>query len=117
TPAATPTRSTLETLPVTIETIVPTPRSYRGIVGTIWSIIYEEGNPFLEVETAEQLLGRAPRPPASETSAASTREQKRRRGQGVQGLYRGWRLGVWGLVGAWGSGFLGVALGAGEDEM
>ncbi|KGQ01476.1 hypothetical protein PAAG_11826 [Paracoccidioides lutzii Pb01] len=109
--------------PPVIETIVPTPQSYRGIVGTMWTIVYEEGtNPHaLEVEQViAQHKGHSSssaRASSAQETAASRRAQKRRRGQGMQGLYRGWRLGMWALVGVWGSGFLGMALDAGDDEM
>ncbi|KAK2778371.1 mitochondrial fusion and transport protein ugo1 [Emmonsiellopsis sp. PD_33] len=105
--------------PPVIETIVPTPQSYRGIIGTMWTIVYEEGtNPHaLELESIDRALGRGARAREPEGTTASRQAQKRRQGQGVQGLYRGWRLGMWALVGVWGSGFLGTALGAGDDEM
>ncbi|KAJ6022075.1 hypothetical protein N7540_007579 [Penicillium herquei] len=93
-----------------VETIVPTPRTYRGVIGTMWHIVHEEGvstSPS-DAERARQLLGKP----------ASQREQKKRQqGQGIQGLYRGWRIGMWGIAGIWGANFLGgVALGA-EDEV
>ena len=72
-----------------VETIVPTPRTYRGVVPTIWGILYEEGNSSVV-----------------KTGAAA---KKRRKGQGVEGLYRGWRVGMWGLVGVWGAGFMSTA--------
>ncbi|ODH51062.1 hypothetical protein GX48_02847 [Paracoccidioides brasiliensis] len=110
--------------PPVIETIVPTPQSYRGIVGTMWTIVYEEGtNPHaLEVEQViAQHKGHSSsssaRASSAQETAASRRAQKRRQGQGMQGLYRGWRLGMWALVGVWGSGLLGMALDAGDDEM
>lgn len=91
-----------------IETIVPTPRSYRGVVGTMWSIIYEEGvspSPS-EAEKAHEMLGKS-----------LPSRQRRRQGQGLQGLYRGWRVGMWGLAGVWGAGFLGAAIGGSEEEL
>ena len=36
-----------------------------------------------------------------------------RKGQGIRGLWRGWRVGFWGLVGVWGAAALGGA-GGGE---
>jgi mitochondrial fusion and transport protein UGO1 len=88
-----------------IETIVPTPRTYRGVIGTMWSIVYEEG---MSPEGEED----------AEVSKLVGKQQRRRRrpGQGIQGLYRGWRMGMWGLAGIWGAGFLG-AVGTGEEEM
>jgi fusion and transport protein UGO1 len=81
--------------PKQIETVVPTPKTYRGILGTIWSIVYEEGTSSRPDEVAK-ILGKA-----------QDERRARRKGQGVEGLYRGWRVGMWGLVGVWGAGFLG----------
>lgn len=88
------------------ETIVPTPRTYRGIVGTMWHIIYEEGtNPAkADVDQAREALG------------STALERKKRQGQGIYGLYRGWRIGMWGIVGMWGSLLLGSAA-SGEEEV
>ncbi|KAK2756440.1 mitochondrial fusion and transport protein ugo1 [Arachnomyces sp. PD_36] len=90
-----------------VETIIPTPSTYRGVIGTMWSIVYEEGvSP--DPESPEKLLGQA---------VPASKQQKRRKGQGLKGLYRGWRMGMWGLAGAWGAGFLGTALGAEDDQV
>ncbi|PGH27195.1 hypothetical protein AJ80_01152 [Polytolypa hystricis UAMH7299] len=115
TPAkASPTTSEPE--PTTVETIVPTPQSYRGVLGTIWGIAYEEGSSTpSDSESIDQMLGHAPRPGPS--GANNKQLQKRRRGQGVQGLYRGWRLGMWAIVGVWGSGFLGAMVSSGDEEV
>ncbi|KAH8702227.1 putative mitochondrial fusion protein [Talaromyces proteolyticus] len=83
-----------------IETIIPTPKTYRGIIGTMWGIVYEEG-------LAPAELGGIPGNP--------TTQRRRKPGQGVKGLYRGWRIGMWGLAGIWGAGFLGASMG-GEEE-
>lgn len=86
-----------------VETIVPVPQTYRGVVGTMWGIVYEEGvNAPSEAERAHKVLGK-PLP------------LKKRQGQGIQGLYRGWRVGMWGIAGIWGAGLLG-SMGAGGDE-
>ncbi len=37
--------------------------------------------------------------------------EKRKKGQGMQGLWRGWRVGMWGLVGMWGANALGAGAG------
>ncbi|OJJ95517.1 hypothetical protein ASPACDRAFT_36352 [Aspergillus aculeatus ATCC 16872] len=87
-----------------IETIVPTPQTYRGIVGTMWGIVYEEGVQVTpEVERARQLLKK----PVT---------QRKRQGQGIQGLYRGWRIGMWGIAGIWGANLLGTVGVAGDDD-
>ncbi|KAJ5908915.1 hypothetical protein N7495_001597 [Penicillium taxi] len=93
-----------------VETIVPTPRTYRGIVGTMWHIVHDEGmspNP-TGAEHARELLGK----PSSQRQL-----QKRQQGQGIQGLYRGWRVGMWGIAGIWGSSLLGGFAGGSEDEV
>ncbi|KAL2863500.1 mitofusin complex protein UGO1 [Aspergillus lucknowensis] len=86
-----------------IETIVPTPRTYRGVIGTMWSIVYEEGiQPAPEAQTAHELLGK----PVS---------HRKRQGQGIHGLYRGWRIGMWGIAGYWGTSLLGSIAGGSDD--
>lgn len=92
-----------------VETIVPTPRSYRGVIGTMWGIVYEEGvsSAQSEAERAQELLGKP---------VSSRQRQRRRQGQGIHGLYRGWRIGMWGIAGIWGAGLLGSAAGPGDDE-
>ena len=74
---------------------------YKGLFGTVRTIVYEEGE-------------RAAKEPAlpnggKGTSAVSVNRasEQRRRGQGPNGLYRGWRVGMWGLVGVWGAATLG----------
>lgn len=76
-----------------VTTIVPVPQSYRGVLPTIWTIVNEEGYSESEKNKAAALVGKAPR--------------RKRKGQGIQGLYRGWRVGFWGLVGVWGTSFIG----------
>ncbi|KAF2483541.1 hypothetical protein BDY17DRAFT_297571 [Neohortaea acidophila] len=67
------------------------PAEYKGVGGTIYSILYAEG----------------------ETTTKDSKGMLRtRRGQGMAGLVRGWRVGFWGLVGVWGGG----ALGPGESH-
>lgn len=73
-----------------VETIVPTPQTYRGVISTMWSIVYEEGvQPTPEAQRAQELLNK-PFP------------HRKRQGQGVHGLYRGWRIGMWGVAGTLG---------------
>lgn len=79
------------------------PGQYRGVLGTMWFIAREEG---ISVST----------PNAAKTASAKamgfSRPPRTRKGQGVHGLWRGWRVGVWGLVGIWGA----AALGGGGGE-
>jgi mitochondrial fusion and transport protein UGO1 len=76
-----------------VETIVPVPQSYRGIIPTMWAIMKEEGTSVSKTEKAAAAIARHPR--------------HVRKGQGIEGLYRGWRVGMWGLVGVWGASFIG----------
>lgn len=70
-------------LPLIVE-----PAPYLGIGGTVYSIMYSEG----------------------ETKTKDAKGMIRiRKGQGSAGLVRGWRVGFWGLVGVWGAGSLGPA--------
>ncbi|KAL4958961.1 mitofusin complex protein UGO1 [Aspergillus stella-maris] len=88
-----------------VETIVPTPQTYRGVVGTMWGIVYEEGvQPTPEAQRAREVLGKP----------VSTRK---RQGQGIQGLYRGWRIGMWGVAGSLGLSLLNGAGGAEDGPM
>ncbi|KAI5285856.1 mitochondrial fusion and transport protein ugo1 [Ascosphaera aggregata] len=116
-----------------VQTIVPVPQSYRGIIATIWSIVYEEGSrpvgkgretsrvlgggAFAAGDRDRDSLGGSRSEVRSRYSMTTSRpgQLRRRKGQGVAGLYRGWRLGTWSMVGVWGSGFLGSVLG-GEAE-
>lgn len=93
-----------------VETIVPTPRTYRGIVGTMWHIVYEEGvSPTpSDSERAREVIGK----PATQRQL-----QKRQQGQGIQGLYRGWRMGMWGIAGIWGASLLGGVANGAEEEV
>ena len=86
-----------------IKTIVPVPQSYRGVLPTMWGIIREEGYSESQKDKTAALMGRAPR--------------RKRKGQGVEGLYRGWRVGLWGLVGIWGTGFVGGFQGGAQAEV
>lgn len=76
-----------------VNTIVPVPQSYRGILPTMWGIMRDEGYSESQKDKTAALMGKAPR--------------RKRKGQGIEGLYRGWRVGLWGLVGIWGTGFVG----------
>ena len=70
-----------------LETIVDI-GPYHGVLGTMWSIAREEGR---------------------SSSVVSVKKGKKAetKGQGVDGLWRGWRVGMWGLAGMWGARALG----------
>lgn len=89
-----------------LEPIVP-PGKYNGVFGTIHMIVYEEGSRAI------------PTLPVAKPKAASKRGKPKiaesvcRRGQGVEGLWRGWKVSWWGLVGLWGAAVVG---GGGDGE-
>ncbi|KAK4985696.1 hypothetical protein LTR50_005788 [Elasticomyces elasticus] len=68
-----------------------TPGPYKGVFGTMWSIVGEEG-------VREQKAMSGP---------LTVQKKTEKGGQGVQGLWRGWRVGMWGLAGVWGAAALG----------
>ena len=70
---------------------------YRGLFGTLRSIVYEEGERNLPID----LVRGTADAPAIEVGQVG-QERKRRKGQGFEGLWRGWRVGMWGLLGVWG---------------
>lgn len=76
---------------------------YNGVLGSMWRIAREEGTRF------EKTRGGS----GGGTGAQAVfRPQK---GQGVQGLWRGWRVGLWALVGVWGTAGLGSLGGRGSE--
>lgn len=82
--------------------------SYRGVVGTMWHIVTEEGE---RGGRQEMIKGTGGAPAVKATDVG----KKRRKGQGLEGLWRGWRVGVWGLVGVWGAAALGGVGGKGGE--
>ncbi|RDW88319.1 hypothetical protein BP6252_00351 [Coleophoma cylindrospora] len=86
--------------PETIVDIGP----YRGVIGTMWSIVREEGGS----SGQESVVGTG--------GARASRKTKKaeKRGQGFEGLWRGWRVGMWGLVGMWSAAALGGSGNGGE---
>ncbi|KAI9664218.1 MAG: mitochondrial fusion and transport protein ugo1 [Alyxoria varia] len=73
---------------------------YTGVIASMWHIAREEG------ETVERRGGVA----SQQRTVIRTRK-----GQGVHGLWRGWRVGWWGLVGVWGASAIGGAGGKGGE--
>lgn len=82
--------------------------AYNGLLGTMRSIIYEEGESggSSPTEIAKGAKG---------TAGMKVSKEKRRKGQGVEGLWRGWRVGMWGLIGVWGAAMLGGVGGKGGE--
>ncbi|KAL1894075.1 hypothetical protein Cpir12675_003859 [Ceratocystis pirilliformis] len=90
-----------------LETIVPIGR-YNGIFGTMYHIATEEG-----VRTVEPSTSKA-------TSTSRVRKNRNKtsgpiylKGQGLEGLWRGWKVNWWGLVGLWTANLVGSS---GEGE-
>lgn len=83
------------------------PGPYKGVLGTMWFIVRDEGVQVVSPGAAKAMSQHAQGRPAG--FSARTRIRK---GQGVHGLWRGWRVGFWGLVGVWGA----AALGGGGGE-
>ena len=84
-----------------LQTVVPV-GPYKGIMGTIYHIVAEEGSRPLPTQAAATTTKR--RKPVAETVY--------KQGQGVAGLTRGWKISFVGLVGLWAAG----VLSNGEDE-
>jgi mitochondrial fusion and transport protein UGO1 len=92
----------LESPSCPFKTIVE-PGPYRGVLGSMWFIAREEG---ITMDTPD------PAKAASARAMGFERPSRMRKGQGIHGLWRGWRVGVWGLVGIWGA----AAMGGGGGE-
>ncbi|KAI1091760.1 mitochondrial fusion and transport protein Ugo1 [Rostrohypoxylon terebratum] len=88
-----------------MDTIVP-PGSYNGVVSTMYTIVAEEGSRAVAAKIKAPPRGRKLKSP----KAADVIYRK---GQGFDGLWRGWKVSWWGLVGLWTAG---VAGGGGEGE-
>lgn len=84
---------------------------YDGLVGTMYKIVTQEGS--------KPVSAPAPPPQPKAKASGSKRGKPKiaetvfRRGQGVTGLWRGWKVGWWGLVGLWAAGVVG---GGGDGE-
>lgn len=73
-----------------LETIVP-PGRYDGVVGTMYHITAKEGE--------REVVLKAP--PKKGKAKAKTPSSISKKGQGLGGLWRGWKVNWWGLVGLW----------------
>lgn len=84
-----------------LETVVPI-GEYRGVIGTMWCIAREEGVREVHVVGKGKGKGKV--------------KEKVKKGQGIEGLWRGWRVGMWGLAGVWGAGLIGGGRGGDAGE-
>ncbi|KAK4210155.1 mitochondrial carrier domain-containing protein [Rhypophila decipiens] len=114
--------------PIELQTIVPV-GPYNGVFGTMYSIVNEEGSHAVPATAAEarkaRLAAAAARragpgatknglvSPGLAKSTAGISETVYRRGQGLNGLWRGWKVSWWGLVGLSMTGVIG---GGGDGE-
>ncbi|KAI3317189.1 mitochondrial carrier [Xylariaceae sp. AK1471] len=87
-----------------METIVQ-PGPYNGVVGTMYTIVCEEGSRVVAEPAKKSPRGRKGKANASEVVY--------KKGQGLPGLWRGWKVSWWGLVGLWTAS---IAGGGGEGE-
>lgn len=83
---------------------------YKGLFGTMHSIVYEEGMSEVQGEPA-----RTTGEEKNSKLGKGGRQQQRKKGQGFEGLWRGWRVGMWGLLGVWGAATLGGVGGKGGE--
>ncbi|KAK2001027.1 mitochondrial carrier [Colletotrichum falcatum] len=86
-----------------LETNVP-PGRYHGVLGTMFYIMKEEGSRAVPAPTAAKSTPTPAKKGKAKTKAAETVYRK---GQGLEGLWRGWKVSWWGLVGLWTAGVIG----------
>ncbi|KAI1823008.1 mitochondrial carrier domain-containing protein [Xylaria intraflava] len=77
---------------------------YNGVVGTMYTIVSEEGS---------RPITKPVKTSRSRKAKAKASEVTYKRGQGLEGLWRGWKVSWWGLVGLWTAS---IAGGGGEGE-
>jgi fusion and transport protein UGO1 len=80
---------------------------YKGLLGTMYHIVFEEGTRGSHTEQLARASGNA--------AGVRPAVEKKKKGQGLEGLWRGWRVGMWGLVGVWSATSIG-AIGGKEGE-
>ena len=76
----------------------------------MYNIVYEEGS---HVVKPAATTAAAKRAAARRGKPATVSEAVYKRGQGLDGLWRGWKVSAWGLVGLWSTGLL---AGGGDGE-
>lgn len=87
-----------------LETVVP-PGGFDGVFGTMRAIVVQEGS--------RPARGKAVAPKGGAKGKTRVAETVYRRGQGLEGLWRGWKVSWWGIVGLWTAGVVG---GGGDGE-
>ncbi|KAI0471719.1 mitochondrial carrier domain-containing protein [Xylariaceae sp. FL0804] len=96
-----------------MDTVVQ-PGPYHGVLPTMYTIVAEEGSHAVPAAAAGAAK-KGPPPPRGRKDSPTTHvaEVVYKRGQGLPGLWRGWKVSWWGLVGLWTAS---VAGGGGEGE-
>jgi len=79
---------------------------YTGVISTLWGIVRTEG---------ENLQDTAATTRGAPGTFAHKKVQASKKGQGVAGLWRGWRVGMWGLIGVWGAAAMNTRDGKGGE--
>jgi fusion and transport protein UGO1 len=92
-----------------LETVVPTGR-FDGLVGTMHTIVTQEGS---RPVPSRGLAGKGGRAATATKGKTRVAETVYRQGQGLEGLWRGWKVSWWGIVGLWTAGVIG---GGGDGE-
>ncbi|KAK3326641.1 mitochondrial carrier domain-containing protein [Apodospora peruviana] len=95
-----------------LETIVPLGK-YNGVFGTMYSIVNEEGSHAVTPTASRSRTNHPANRRHQQGGKTTVTETVYRRGQGLDGLWRGWKVSWWGLVGLWTAGVIG---GGGDGE-
>lgn len=79
------------------------PGRYKGLIGTMYHVVTEEGSRAVVISSGTKSAAKTPAQRRTATAANRSRvaETVFRRGQGMEGLWRGWKVSWWGLVGLW----------------
>jgi mitochondrial fusion and transport protein UGO1 len=90
---------------VQLDMVVPA-GAFNGVFGTMYHIVTEEGSRQVAIKPVPTKSGKS-------KNKAKVSETVYRKGQGMEGLWRGWKVSWWGLVGLWAAGIVGTG---GEGE-
>lgn len=99
-----------EVTSTSLDTIVQ-PGNYYGVFGTMYTIVNDEGSRAVPTASPPTVVGKDRKVPKSGKPGVA--ETVYRRGQGVEGLWRGWKVNWWGLIGLWTAAVVG---GGGDGE-
>lgn len=94
-----------------LEAIV-NPGPYNGVGGTMYTIVKEEGSRAIVTPPPAKTRGKKSKKALAAASSTGG-EVVYRKGQGLAGLWRGWKVSAWGLAGLWVASLVGAG---GEGE-